>query len=178
MSSDALDRVRRAPDRTRAARRARIRYRFEGPDNPGPEAAEVTGRVDFDEWRTELPGQIEVQGQRHFLHDGEWRGPIGEPGDPLTAGSPLWLLEALRGAKELLEEDGGDGSLVAVDLVAADAASPVRLSSPGGFALSELVDARFRVHLDGEDRVREVALVTPGATTTLRLEVLGDTDAG
>jgi hypothetical protein len=174
MSSDALNRVRQATDRTRGERRARVRYRFGGPDNPGPEDVDVTGTVDFVTWRVELPGQVEEQGQRSFLHDGEWRGPIGERGDPLTPGSPLWLLEALRGAREILEREGDGAFVVAVDLVAADAASPVRLASPGGFALSELVDARFRVELDDEDRVHEVALMMPGTTTALTLEEFGD----
>ena len=174
MSSDALNRVRQATDRTRGARRARVRYRFEGPDNPGPEDVDVTGTVDFVTWRVELSGQVEVQGQRSFLHDGGWRGPVGERGDPLNAGSPLWLLEALRGAREILKREEDGAFMVSVDLVAADAASPVRLASPGGFALSELVDARFRVDLDDEDRVREVALMLPGTTTALTLEELGD----
>jgi hypothetical protein len=172
--SDALNRVRQATDRTRGERRARVRYRFGGPDNPGPEDVDVTGTVDFVMWRVELPGQVEVQGQRSFLHDGEWRGPVGERGDPLTPGSPLWLLEALRGAREILERERDGAFVVAVDLVAADAASPVRLASPGGFALSELVDARFRVDLDDEDRVREVALMMTGTTTALTLEEFGD----
>jgi hypothetical protein len=171
MTSDALHRVRQAPDRTRGEHRAQVRYRFEGPDNPAPEDIDVAGTVDFDEWRVELPRSIDVQGQRSFLHpDGEWRGPIGERSDPLTPGSPLWLLEALRGAREILEREGDDAFVVAVDLVAADAASPVSLGSPGGFALSLLVDARFHVNLDDGDRVREVAFVLPGTTTTLTLE--------
>jgi hypothetical protein len=127
MFSDALNRVRQATDRTRGERRARVRYRFGGPDNPGPEDVDVTGTVDFVTWRVELPGQVQVQGKRRFVHDGEWRGPVGEHGDPLPPGSPLWLLEVLRGAREI-----------------------------------ELIDARFRVDLDDEDRVREVALMLPG----------------
>jgi hypothetical protein len=128
MFSDALNRVRRPSIARAGERRARVRYRFGGPDNPGPEDVDVTGTVDFVTWRVGLPGQVQVQGKRSFVHDGEWRGPVGEHGDPLPPGSPLWLLEALRGARE------SDGAfVVAVDLVAADAASPVRLASPAGF---------------------------------------------
>ena len=86
----------------------------------------------------------------------------------------MWLLEALRGTRKILEREGDGAFVVSVDLVAADAASPVRLASPGGFALSGLVDARFRVDLDDEDRVHEVALMTTTTTTTLTLEEFGD----
>ncbi len=174
----SLEVVRCAAPRTIAQGSARVRLTASG-ELPGDEEEVVQeGVIDFTAAATALGESVEIGGQRWFLHDGQWRGPVGQPDDPLTAGSPLWLVEITRGAAAAtpIPSAGAQGrSFQAMfDLVAAAEASPWSLASPGGFSLTGLRRCEGAVRISADGALAAVELRLEGkTTTTLELDDLG-----
>ena len=178
-SSDALDRIRSAADRTLSTGTARVTYAWRGADLDRP-AIEGAGVVDFVARRVDLGASIDLGGQRFFVWDGQWRGPVGEPAGPMPAGGPIWLVQILRGASsaaaavaDQLGDVPAERYEVVVDLVDAEAAAPESLAAPGGFSMQLLRAIPATVWLDGDGRLRRLELRLLADAISMALDDFG-----
>jgi antitoxin (DNA-binding transcriptional repressor) of toxin-antitoxin stability system len=131
-----------------------------------PKATSADGVIDFERWRCALD-----YGSYAVVIDGEqeWSGRSGRALDTLepraaTARSPLWLLRALEGVREI-----ADDGMVLVDLVAVQergAAVPL----PDVATVEEARALPFVVEPDDAGRLARIAFT--GGRTTIALELL------
>jgi hypothetical protein len=186
MESSHLELVKAAAARTREQGSASLVVEFTGFELPGEgETVMETGRIDFDAGLTELgvgidDAVIDPSSEPCFRQALQCQGSAELPSGPLTAGSPMWLVEVTQGAIEA-QTDGtiwhrdvevGCYSTV-IDLVAAAEASPYVLASPGGFSLAELRRIPGGLMLDAKGRLRVIDIDLAGLRARLTLEDFG-----
>jgi hypothetical protein len=172
--------LRAAAARTREEGSASLMVEFTGFELP--EAGETmmeVGRIDFSSGLTELGG-LDFDSDLCFRRDLQCRGPAMLPVGPLTAGSPLWLVEVSQGAITVRYE----GSMwhrdvevncfeTCIDLMAAEDSSPYSLARPGGFSRAEMRRIPGRIMLDAKGRLRVVDVELAGLRAKLTLEDFG-----
>ncbi len=182
--------LRAAAARTRQQGSASLMVEFAGFELPGEgpvgylgedagEALMEVGRIDFSSGLTELGG-LQLPNELCLRRDLQCQGPAELPVGPLTAGSPMWLVEVTQGAMSACAEGliwHRDVQVECygtfIDLLAAEESSPYSLASPGGFSLSQLRRIPGTIMLDCEGRLRVVDIELAGLRAKLTLEDFG-----
>jgi hypothetical protein len=180
LEGSPLGLLRAAAARTREEGSASLMVEFTGFELPGEgETVMEVGRIDFSSGRTELGG-IDFGRELCFRRDLQCRGPAELPVGPLTAGSPLWLVEVSQGAITVSPEGAlwhrdvqVDCYETLIDLVVAEENSPYSLASPGGFSPAELRRIPGTIMLDSKGRLRVVDVELGGLRAKLTLEDYG-----
>lgn len=172
--------LRSAAARTREEGNASLMVEFTGFELPGEgETVMEVGRIDFSSGLTELGG-LDFTSDMCFRPELQCGGPAEFPSAPLTAGSPLWLVEVSQGALTASAQGAlwhrdvqVDCFEACIDLVAAEDISPYSLASPGGFSLSQLRRIPGTIMLDAKGRLRVVDVDLAGLRAKLTLEDFG-----
>ncbi len=155
-----------------AARRARVWQVPLFTDRLAAEIIEQHQTADSDDLAPLAePQEMVYDGANAYIHVADtWTGFfLGERDGPRTVNDPLWPLDALFGAREIVEigaeEVRGVGATryrVTLDLARADAALPAGITVPSGpyRALSQIP---AEVWLDSAGQSRRIAVVTERA---------------
>jgi hypothetical protein len=185
LHSSPLAQIKAAAACTREERNASLLVEFTGFELPGQgETVMEVGRIDFSSGLTELGGGIACPTAPCFRRDLRYLGPPQFPVGPLTAGSPLWLIEVTQGAITACAEGSRwhrdvevECYTTYIDLVTAAESSPYELASPGGLALTELRRIPGVIMLDDRGRLRVVEVELAGLRAKLTLEDFGQLEA-